>query len=186
MNKPPLSEALAGSDLLWSRAQLHLEISRMGRELDQCYAHAMEPPVYLTVMNGGMFFGALLSFASKIDFHFDYVHATRYRSGTLGHALELVKAPRTSLKQREVLLVDDILDEGKTLSMVRDWCLAQGAEQVRIAVLAEKKHDRCVPGFRADFVGVEVPDRYVYGFGMDYYEQGRNLDGIYAVQEQTT
>ena len=50
-------------------------------------------------------------------------------------------------------------------------------------MLAEKKHDRCVPGFKADFIGVDVADRYVYGFGMDYYEQGRNLDAIYALKD---
>jgi hypoxanthine phosphoribosyltransferase len=183
MNSHPLSEALNHSDQLWSREQLFAEISRLGRELDAAYADVSQPPIFLTVMNGGMFFGAYLAHASKIDFHFDYVHATRYRSGTMGHALELVKAPRTPLEGRDVLIVDDILDEGKTLVMVRDWCSAQGAASVRIAVLAEKRHDRCVPGFKADFVGVVVADRYVYGFGMDYYEQGRNLDAIYALKD---
>ncbi|MBI2396416.1 MAG: hypoxanthine-guanine phosphoribosyltransferase [Xanthomonadales bacterium] len=183
MNAHPLSEALQHSDRLWSREQLFAAIARLGRELDLAYASAEQPPVFLTVMNGGMFFGAYLAHASKVDYHFDYVHATRYRSGTMGHALELVKAPRTPLHGRDVLIVDDILDEGKTLVMVRDWCLAQGASSVRIAVLAEKKHDRCVPGFKADFVGVEVADRYVYGFGMDYYEQGRSLDAIYALKD---
>ena len=183
MNAHPLSDALENSDLLWSRDQLFAQIARLGRELDAAYAGVAEPPIFLTVMNGGMFFGAYLAHASKVDFHFDYVHATRYRSGTLGHALELVKAPRTPLKGRDVLIVDDILDEGKTLVMVRDWCMAQGADSVRIAVLAEKKHDRCVPGFKADFVCVDVAGRYVYGFGMDYYEQGRNLDAIYALKE---
>lgn len=183
MNQHPLSEALPRSDRLWSREQLMAEIGRIGRELDATYAGLSEPPIFLTVMNGGMFFGAYLGHASKVDFQFDYVHATRYRSGTMGHALELVKAPRTPLKGRHVLVVDDILDEGKTLVMVRDWCLAQGAASVRIAVLAEKKHGRCVPGFHADFVGVPVEDRYVYGFGMDYYEQGRNLDAIYALKD---
>lgn len=183
MTAHPLSEALKHSDQLWSREQLFAEISRLGRELDATYANTAQPPIFLTVMNGGMFFGAYLAHASKTDFHFDYVHATRYRSGTMGHALELVKAPRTPLKARDVLIVDDILDEGKTLVMVRDWCLAQGAASVRIAVLTEKKHDRCVPGFKADFVGVPVADRYVYGFGMDYYEQGRSLDAIYALKD---
>lgn len=183
MNAHPLSEALQHSDRLWSREQLFAAIARLGRELDLAYASTEQPPVFLTVMNGGMFFGAYLAHASKVDYHFDYVHATRYRSGTMGHALELVKAPRTPLHGRDVLIVDDILDEGKTLVMVRDWCLAQGAASVRIAVLAEKKHDRCVPGFKADFVGVEVADRYVYGFGMDYYEQGRSLDAIYALKD---
>ena len=135
MTAPALAQALQQSDRLWTRAQLLAAIERIGGELDRVYAGASEPPVFLTVMNGGMFFAAYLAHASKIDFHFDYVHATRYRSGTLGHALELVKAPRTPLAGRDVLLVDDILDEGKTLSMLRDWCVAQGAAPGLVAVV---------------------------------------------------
>jgi hypoxanthine phosphoribosyltransferase len=79
--------------------------------------------------------------------------------------------------------VDDIVDEGHTLAAIRDWCREQGAAQVRIAALAVKKHDRCVPGLAADYFGVEVPDRYVYGYGMDYHEQGRSLPAIYALKD---
>ncbi|MCC6562654.1 MAG: hypoxanthine-guanine phosphoribosyltransferase, partial [Xanthomonadales bacterium] len=93
MNAHPLSDALKHSDRLWSREQLFAAITRLGAELDQAYADAPQPPVFLTVMNGGMFFGTYLAHASRLDYHFDYVHATRYRSGTMGHALELVKAP---------------------------------------------------------------------------------------------
>jgi hypoxanthine phosphoribosyltransferase len=82
-----------------------------------------------------------------------------------------------------VLLVDDILDEGHTLLAVKQWCLEQGATDVRIAALTTKQHDRCVAGICADYVGLEVADRYVFGFGMDYHEQGRNLPGIYALKE---
>ena len=81
-----------------------------------------------------------------------------------------------------MLLVDDILDEGHTLLAVKQWCLEQGATDVRIAALATKAHARVVEGIAADYAGLEVPDRYVFGFGMDYHEQGRNLPGIYALK----
>jgi hypoxanthine phosphoribosyltransferase len=80
-----------------------------------------------------------------------------------------------------VLLVDDIVDEGHTLAAVRAWCIGEGARDVRIATLAVKQHGRCVPGLCADYAGVDVPDRYVFGYGMDYHEQGRNLPAIYAL-----
>ncbi len=80
-----------------------------------------------------------------------------------------------------MLLVDDILDEGHTLKAIRDCCLGEGARRVLVAVLCEKRHARRVAGIAADFCGVEVPDRYVFGYGMDYHEQGRNLPAIYAV-----
>jgi hypoxanthine phosphoribosyltransferase len=82
-----------------------------------------------------------------------------------------------------VLLVDDIVDEGHTLAAIRDWCREQGAAEIRIAALAVKRHDRCVPGLHADYFGVDVPDRYVYGYGMDFHEQGRGLPAIYALRE---
>ena len=78
-------------------------------------------------------------------------------------------------------LADDILDEGHTLLAIKHWCEDQGAAEVRIAVLAEKVHDRCVEGIRADHVGVEVPDAYVFGYGMDFHDQGRNLPAIYSL-----
>ena len=82
-----------------------------------------------------------------------------------------------------MLLIDDIVDEGHTLATVRTWVREQGARDVRIAALAVKRHDRCVEGLCADYAGVDVPDRYVFGYGMDYHEQGRNLPGIYALRD---
>ena len=87
------------------------------------------------------------------------------------------------MRGRRVLLADDILDEGHTLLAVKRWCEDQGAQDVRVAVLAVKRHDRRVEGIDADYVGLEVPDRYVFGYGMDYREQGRNLPAIYALAD---
>ena len=179
MNTPLLREALTGADLLHDREVLLTEIRRIGREIDREYVG--KRPLFLTLMQGGLIFAGHLAIAIEVDCEFDYVHATRYRGRTSGSDLHWIKAPAMSLKGRDVLLVDDILDEGKTLAAVADWCIAQKAGDVKIAVLAVKNHDRCVPGLKADFVGVEVPDRYVFGFGMDYYEQGRNLPAIYAI-----
>jgi len=82
-----------------------------------------------------------------------------------------------------VLLVDDILDEGFTLQGVRTWCLEQGATDVRIAALTVKRHDRALPDVKADYAGVELPDRYVFGFGMDVNEGLRGVPAIYAMKE---
>ena len=67
--------------------------------------------------------------------------------------------------------------------MLKRWCEDQGAADVRVAVLASKVHDRRIDGIEADFVGLDVPDRYVFGYGMDYREQGRNLPAIYALKD---
>lgn len=183
MKTPPaLAEALSTSDLLFDRPELEAVIRRMAREIHRDYAADARPPLFITVMNGGMLFGALLALELGFDVEFDYLHATRYRGDTTGRGVEWLRKPAVPLLKRRVLLIDDILDEGHTLNAVIRACEAEGAADVRVAVLARKVHDRCVPGMAGDYVGIEVPDRYVFGFGMDYYEQGRNLPGIYALR----
>ena len=184
MNPHPLSAALANAELIIDRASIDAAITGMAGVIAKDYAG--EVPLYLTVMHGALPFAGQLSLELGVlglDLEFDYLHATRYRGETSGGELVWKHRPATALYGRRVLLVDDILDEGHTLAAVRQWCLEQGAIDVRIAALATKQHDRCVPGICADYVGLEVPDRYVFGFGMDYHEQGRNLPGIYALRD---
>jgi hypoxanthine phosphoribosyltransferase len=81
-----------------------------------------------------------------------------------------------------VLVVDDILDEGNTLETIRDKLLAAGSQQVCIAVFADKETGRPKP-VAADFVGIKLPNRYVFGFGMDVNGAWRNLPAIYALKD---
>jgi hypoxanthine phosphoribosyltransferase len=183
MTAPKLADALATAQVVFDRADLEAAIQRMADEIRPAYDDG-DVPLYITVMNGGLPFAAQLAFAlgeRGLDLEFDYLHATRYRGQTSGSGLAWLHRPATSMQGRKVLLADDILDEGHTLLAVKHWCEDQGAAEVRIAVLAEKLHDRCVEGICADHVGVQVPDAYVFGYGMDYYEQGRNLPAIYAL-----
>lgn len=177
----PLADVLPHAELLHGSAALAAAIARMGRQITGILQG--ERAVFLTVMNGGMFFASPLALAIGADLEFDYVHLSRYRGGTVGRDVEWVHRPQARLEGRTVILVDDILDEGYTLAALREYCVAAGAGRVLIAVLCVKRHDRRVPGLEADFVGVEVPDRYVFGYGLDYYGQGRNLPAIYAVRD---
>ena len=177
---PSLAQALASADVLFERAELEAVIADLGRRIGE--ALQGERAVFLTVMNGALMFAGQLALSIATDLEFDYVHATRYRGATAGSQLCWLREPQVSLAGRTVLLVDDILDEGHTLKAVRDDCLARGARRVLIASLCRKLHDRCVEGIHSDFNGVELPDRYVFGYGMDYHEQGRNLPAIYALK----
>ena len=177
---PSLATALAGAELLFDRAALESVIVDMGRDIDA--ALDGERAVFLTVMNGALIFAGHLALAIRTDVEFDYVHATRYRGATSGSELHWLREPMVDLAGRTVLLVDDILDEGHTLKAVRDDCMRRGARRVLVVSLCTKQHDRLVDGIQADFNGVQLPDRYVFGFGMDYHEQGRNLPGIYALK----
>ncbi|TWH01921.1 MULTISPECIES: hypoxanthine-guanine phosphoribosyltransferase [Pseudoxanthomonas] len=189
-----ISEVLAKSDLLVDRPTIDAAIARMADEIARDYIGDVPAdrlgdsfvPVFLTVMHGGMLFAGQLALElgkRGLDLQFDYMHATRYRGQNQGGELVWKHRPATSLYGRRVLIADDILDEGQTLKEVRRWCIEQGATDVRIAALTVKDHDRCVEGVRADYAGLHLPDRYVFGFGMDYYAQGRNLPAIYALKD---
>lgn len=180
MSTPKLADALRESRVIHDRATIDRAIVRVAAELRAEYGRDARPPLFLTVMNGGMLFATGLALEAGIDFEFDYLHATRYRGKTTGEKLVWLHRPQTPLKGRRVLVVDDILDEGNTLVGVTQWCRDQGAADVRVAVLCRKLHERSVPGAAAEHIGLEVPDFYVYGYGMDFYEQGRNLPAIYA------
>ena len=179
MTTEDLSTALQTADLIHDEATLRDAISRVGAEIG---AHLDgERALFLTVMQGALPFAGQLATAIDAPLDFDYVHATRFRGTTHGGELKWIRRPTVSLRERTVLLVDDILDEGHTLRAIRDWCYDEGARRVLLAVLCEKHHGRTVPDLKADFCGVVVPDRYVFGYGMDFHEQGRQLPAIYAL-----
>ncbi len=176
-------EALAvyrKADRLYSLDQLEQALDRMAGEIWSRLEG--RNPLVLCVMNGGLVpFGRLVS---RLDFpmQLDYIHATRYRGQTQGGELRWVKRQNEPMQGRSVLIVDDILDEGYTLDALIGECHSQGASEICTAVLAVKLHDRGV-GVKADFFGVEVEDRYVFGYGMDYKGYLRNAPGIFAVNE---
>ena len=182
MTLPDLRAALAASELLFDGDALRRETRRIAADIDAHYAGG-ERPVYLTIMHGGLIFAAELALAMKTDLEFDYLHATRYRDGTRGGAIEWAVLPRKDISGRAVLLLDDILDEGHTLAAAKARLLEMGAAEVKIAVLADKDIGVAKP-VAADFVGLALPNRYVLGMGMDAYGLWRNLPGIYALKEE--
>lgn len=143
---------------------------------------ASRNPLMVAVMMGGLIpAGQLLP---RLDFplQLDYLHATRYRGKTHGGRLYWHAEPVAELAGRCVILIDDILDEGHTLKAIRDYCSASGAAEVATAVLARKQR-QSAPVVEADYVGLEVPDRYVFGCGMDLHEANRQWPAIYALPE---
>lgn len=139
-------------------------------------------PLVLCVMTGALIaVGALLP---KLNFplEVDYIHATRYQGKLAGGELEWRQLPSTSLSNRTVIIIDDVLDEGVTMAMLKTYCEEQGVTHCYTAVLVDKKLKKDKP-VQADFVGFQSDDQYLYGLGMDYKGYLRNVNGLYACPE---
>lgn len=183
MTELDFKAVLARSDLLFDRAELEAAIDRMAAAIvDKLDG---EQPIYVTVLTGGLITAGMLAprIGASVDLDFDYVHVTRYHGGTSGGELYWKARPRYDFKDRVILFVDDILDEGHTLAAIIDFLKQEGAREVHSAVLVHKVHDRkAYPGMRADFTGLDVADRFLFGGGMDYKGYWRNAPGIYALK----
>ena len=173
-------QLLAEADLLVPAAEVTAALDRLAAAIGARLADRQ--PLVLTVMGGAVVFAGQLLPRLAFPLECDYIHATRYRNSTSGHDVEWVVEPRTGVAGRTVLVLDDILDEGVTLAAIRERLLSQGAAECLLAVLAEKELPRPKP-VSADFVGLRLPDRYVFGCGMDVKGAWRNLPAIYALQD---
>jgi hypoxanthine phosphoribosyltransferase len=177
---------LEQAECIYNTAQIEQTLQQLAEQINvKLTPHSEQQPVLLMpVMNGGLVLCGHLMTRLSFPLHVDYLHATRYRDKTHGSDLHWKASPQQSLQGRTLLIVDDILDEGYTLQAVVEYCHAQGAAQVYSVVLVEKQHPRARADIRADFTGVSVEDRYVFGFGMDYKGYHRNLNGIYALSNK--
>ncbi len=172
------AEVMASAELLHSKTEVEQALDQMAQMITDKMGG--KNPIVMSVMNGGLIPCGHLLTRLSFPLRQDYLHASRYRGNTTGADLKWLCQPHESLNGEIVLIVDDILDEGYTLSAIVEACQKMGAKAVYSAVLVEKKHSRS-NGFKADFVGIQVEDRYLFGYGMDYKGFLRNAAGIYAV-----
>lgn len=177
---PTPRHILEQSEQLCTAQELASIIGQMAQDIsktlsDQC-------PVVLCVMNGAVIFTGHLLPQLNFPLHFGYVHGTRYHETTRGGELSWKVAPPDDLKDRVVLVLDDVLDEGWTLSAIRERVIKNGARAFYSAVLVDKMIAGNKP-LQADFVGITLPDRYIFGFGMDIHGMWRNLPTIYALKQ---
>ncbi|MEK6211050.1 MAG: hypoxanthine-guanine phosphoribosyltransferase [Pseudomonadota bacterium] len=179
LDKNQAWQVLREADLVCSEQEVGRAVERVAAEVTARLADAN--PLVLSVMGGAVVFTGRLLPLLYFPLELDYLHVTRYDGRTRGSEVRWKAGPRTDIRGRTLLVVDDILDEGDTLAAVRERLLADGAAAFFSAVFADKDIGRAKP-IRADFVGVRVPDRYVFGFGMDINEYWRNLPAIYALK----
>ena len=172
-------QVMQEADLLCSKQQVEAAFDKLAAEISIKLAD--KNPIVLCIMTGGVIPAGML--LPRLDFPLmtDYIHATRYGHKTEGGELDWIVKPHKPLKDRVVLLVDDIFDEGLTLEAILHDCKEAGATEVYSCVLVEKLRQR-KSKMKVDFVGLEVEDRYLFGYGMDYKGYLRNAAGIYAVK----
>ena len=174
-----IQQVVSEADCLVSEARVAAAFDQMAGEVTRRLEASL--PLVYCVMNGGLFATSELVKRLSFPLELDYLHATRYGRQLQGGDLHWRIEPEVSMQGRSVLVVDDILDEGATLAAILEHCRNQGAREVFSAVLVDKQHDRKVfSGFKADFTGLQIADRYLFGCGMDYQGYLRNLPAIYA------
>jgi len=158
----------ANAELLYTAEDINKAIEKMITNI----SHELHDKhlIVLSLMLGAIVITGRLLTRLNFPLELEYIHATRYRGDTSGSELDWIKKPSAAIRGRTVLIVDDILDKGITLKAIVDECRQSGAKSVYTAVLADKLISKAKVFKKADFTGFTVPDKYVFGFGMDYKE----------------
>ena len=181
MDTNKIQSILKDAECLYSFSEINEALDRMARQITQQIKDTN--PLILCVMTGALI--PLGHFVTRLHFplEIDYIHVTRYRGTIRGGDLHWLVEPRMSLRDRTVLIVDDIMDGGLTLTAIIDYCKQAHAKTIYSAVMVSKNRPREVGvTIEPDFVGLKTPDKYLFGFGLDYEEHFRNIPGIYAVR----
>ncbi len=173
---------LTHSDLLFAKAEVDAATTRMAAEISRDYQDRY--PLILSVMGGAVVFTGQLLPQLTIACDFDIVQASRYGNAKVGAELTWRVAPRDNHVGRHVLILDDILDEGITLAAIVDLVKRTGALSVASAVFCVKDYGDEINAkkpLKAEYVGLTVPNRFVFGYGMDVSGAWRNLGEIRAI-----
>jgi len=171
------------SDLkvLFSREQIARQVAQLGEKITRDFAG--EQVVLIGVLKGAAIFLSDLSRSIQLDATFDFISVSSYGNEKQNSGeVKLLKDVDQSMEGKNIILVEDILDTGLTLSYLRDVLLAKRPKTLHIAALLDKVPRRIQP-IKADYVGFEIPDEFVVGYGMDYAEKYRNLPDICVVPE---
>ena len=172
-----IQRVAAEAECIHTQLQVRAAISNMAAAITRQIGD--RHPVVLTVLNGGIFFTSELLLQLPFILEIDSIKAGRYQGNTQGAGMNWTMTPALPLKDRTVLVADDILDEGITLASIKEWCEQAGAAEVLTAVLVDKQLGRTKP-CQPDFVGLTTENRYLFGYGLDYKNHLRNWPGIYA------
>ena len=172
-------------DVFQPREAIEERIAALAKEIRADCAGSPHPLTVLAVLNGGLFFAAdLIRALDMPDLQYDTISLESYQGTVSRGTIRIRSTPKTDLRGRTALIVDDILDTGLTLRKAAEYIRGMGAAEVRTCVLLNKQlHDPAAKKFRADWVGFDMPPFFVVGYGLDYNEKYRALPYLGHLRE---
>lgn len=180
MNKNHIDKIKSSAEVIFTSKEIEEGLNKVASDINNDYQD--KSPLVLCVVLGGItVFGHLIT-KLKINLEIDYIHATRYDGDVSGAEIKWKALPKTPLKNRDIIIVDDILDGGLTLKALHNYCYKQQATSVKSMILIDKINARHENGQKsAKYTALKTNSNgYLFGFGMDYYNYLRNINGIFA------
>lgn len=183
MNLNEISKVLKKAECLYTEKEIDHAVDKLAKEITEKVAD--KNPIILCVLKGAIVPTGMLLPKLNFPLVLDYIHGSRYKKDK-GYELKIYAKPQTDLKGRVVLILDDIIDKGVTMQCLVDYCEKQGAKEIYTAALVDKNTERDAKGLlKADFVGLQIPDKFIIGAGLDYEGYFRNMPGIYLMPEDS-
>ena len=165
--------------LMHSPEEIARRVRELGAQIDRDYWG--EEIVVIGVLKGAAIFLSDLVRQLRSPVRLDFVQLASYGSGHMSSGIvELLKDVSVAIEGKNVLIVEDIVDSGRSLAFLYQKLRDRNPRKLKVCVLLDKKERRVVP-FEADYVGLDVPDVFLVGYGLDYAERYRNLPGIYEM-----
>ncbi len=169
-------------EVLYSEEQIRTRISELGSQITSDYAG--KDLVLVSVLNGSCIFLADLMRVIDLDLHIDFMSVSSYKDGTKSTGdVEILKDLSNSIRGKDVLLVEDIVDTGLTLSRLLDILGSRGANSIRLASFLDKPEPRIKKELEISYTGFVVPNKFVVGYGLDAAGRYRNLPFIAVVKD---
>ena len=163
-------------ECLLTQKQIQQRVSELGAEISRDYAG--KRIMLVGVLKGAAIFVADLARAITVDCTFDFLAVSSYGMATSSSAVRLIKDVDQPIEGRHVILVEDILDTGLTLGYLCRVLKQRKPKDLRIAALLDKPDRRVMKDVHADYIGFQIPNEFVVGYGLDYAERYRNLKDV--------
>ena len=167
--------------VLVAEEDIRRRVDELGKEITRDYAGMQ--PIAVCVLRGAIPFYADLIRRIDLPVTVDTITVSSYGSGTVSGKLKVITDMRTSVEGRDVLLVDDVIDSGRTSVALIEMLKERGAKSVKTCALLDKPSRRVVD-IKGDYVGFAIPDEFVVGYGLDWNEKFRNLPHVYTLKEE--